>query len=333
MNLYPFIRNFLFQLDPEKSHDLTLKLLQKSELILPHSMPKLPKTVMGLSFPNPVGLAAGFDKNGDCIEGMGSLGFGFIEVGTITPRPQFGNAKPRLFRLERDEAIINRMGFNNKGIDYLCNRLKKRRYQGIIGVNIGKNSDTPIENAIDDYKICFEKAYPLADYITLNISSPNTTNLRSLQSGVLLENLLSEIKELHTRLAQQSQRYIPLVIKIAPDLTQEEIVSLAEKLITYKCDGVIATNTTVERPLLRDEQSTQIGGLSGAPLMPLATRVLESLHQFMDGSIPIIGVGGIMSADDAKAKIAVGADLVQVYTGLVYKGPSLVGDIIAALKS
>jgi len=333
--LYSGIRSVLFQMDPEKAHDFTLKWLQKSRSLVGLLSPPLlkqPKTIMGLTFPNAVGLAAGFDKNGDCIEGMGALGFGFIEVGTITPKPQLGNPKPRLFRLKSDSAIINRMGFNNKGIDYLCARLKKSRpyYQGIIGVNIGKNADTPLENAVDDYKICFEKVYELADYITLNISSPNTAQLRELQSGLLLEQLLSEMKELQLKLAQSSQRYVPLLVKIAPDLDEIALVALAEKLLAYKIDGVIATNTTVERIALHDTASTQMGGLSGAPLMSLSTQKLARLRQLLGKHMPIIGVGGIMSGADAAMKFQAGADLVQVYTGLIYKGPALLHAIMTA---
>jgi len=338
MTCYSAVRRLLFKMDAEKSHNLTLKLLQLSAKLpffgsLTPAIPQNPVSIMGLTFANPLGLAAGLDKNGDAIDALGAMGFGFIEVGTVTPRPQPGNPKPRIFRLTADKAIINRLGFNNKGVDYLCQRLAKRRYQGILGVNIGKNVDTPLEKAIDDYKIGLQKVYALADYITINISSPNTANLRSLQSGELLEALLSTLKEQQIALSQHTQRYVPLVVKIAPDLSFDELKNIAEQLITYKVDGVIATNTTVARPLLRDKQANETGGLSGEPLMAPATHILEAMHQLLADKIPLIGVGGVMSSDNAMAKMAAGAKLVQIYTGLIFQGPQLVREILQTLSS
>lgn len=291
---------------------------------------------MGLSFQNPIGLAAGLDKNGDYIDALGALGFGFIEVGTITPKPQRGNEKPRLFRLPEINALINRMGFNNKGVDYLVKNLKKRHYQGILGVNIGKNKDTPLDKSVQDYLICLEAVYPYADYVTINISSPNTPGLRQLQSATYFEDLLVQLKNAQRSFHHRFKRYVPLVVKIAPDLTSEEIIVMAELLLKYEIDGVIATNTTI-KPLdelildthtLPYEKINRVqGGLSGQPLFHLSTTAVETLKSIIKDQIPIIAVGGIMSPADAKQKFDSGASLVQLYTGLVYQGPKLIQDI------
>ena len=312
---YRLIRPLLFCLPPETAHSLTLSALK----VLPISqkIPDAPKTVWGLEFKNPIGIAAGLDKNGDYIDALAKLGFGFIEIGTITPKPQIGNPKPRLFRLPKSRAIINRMGFNNKGIDALIANVKKAKYKGILGINIGKNASTPIESALDDYLICLKKAYPYASYITINISSPNTVGLRDLQHGEFLNQLLSGLKAEQGRLAQEHKRYVPLLVKVSPDLMETEIQALAAAFLKHQIDGVIATNTTISREGVHSQES---GGLSGAPLTTRSTQILQALHLELQGKIPLIGVGGIMNAQDAETKFAAGADLIQVYTGLIYQG-------------
>jgi len=334
MNLYPFFRPLLFSLNPETAHEVTLKLLKVasdsglSKLLYPAIADK-PVTVMGLSFKNPVGLAAGLDKNGDYIDALAAIGFGFIEIGTVTPRPQPGNPKPRLFRLPEYNAIINRMGFNNLGIDHLLEQVKNSPYQGILGINIGKNFDTPIANAADDYLIGLRKAYPLASYITINISSPNTQNLRQLQQGDEIKNLIAQLKEEQLKLQQEHSRYVPLVLKIAPDLTDEEIRHIGRLLLEYAIDGVIATNTTIARDAIANHPlAKETGGLSGAPVKEKSTYVVRGLASELGGKIPIIAAGGILNAEDAQEKIAAGASLVQVYSGLIYRGPELVADIV-----
>jgi dihydroorotate dehydrogenase len=321
--MYKLIRPLLFCMPPEVAHDVTLGLLKFSYKFL-NLFPKpksSPRTVMGLYFPNSVGLAAGLDKSGDYIDALAALGFGFIEIGTVTPQPQPGNPKPRIFRYPKQNAIINRMGFNNKGCDYLVERLKKMSYTGILGINIGKNSNTPIERAVDDYLYCWQRVAPYASYITINISSPNTKGLRELQRDDLLQPLLKTLK------AEQAKqvRYVPLVVKIAPDLTSEELTTLAEILLQEKVDGVIATNTTLSRIGV---DSTEAGGLSGQPLTNLATTTIQQLKQILGTQIPIIASGGILTANDAKAKLATGAVLVQLYTVLIYNGSSLINSII-----
>jgi len=335
--LYPIARQLLFRLPPETAHNLSLKAV---DLVyggpwgkaLAKSVPESPREVMGIRFPNPVGLAAGLDKNADHVDGLGNLGFGFVEVGTVTPRPQPGNPRPRLFRLPEAEAIINRMGFNNDGVDQFVLRVQESRYDGILGLNIGKNFDTPIENAVDDYLYCLDRVYPHADYVTVNISSPNTVGLRSLQQGDALDGLLAALKERQSRLADQHGRYVPVVIKVAPDLEAEEIVTMADAFRRQGIDGVIATNTTISRPGVEglpgaDEQ----GGLSGRPVMEISTRTLGRFHDALGGEIPLIAAGGIMSGDDARKKIEAGASLVQVYTGFIYRGPALIREIARAL--
>jgi dihydroorotate dehydrogenase len=334
MNLYPLIRPALFSLDPETSHTVTLKLLKfgyqtgLTKLIRPRDTEN-PLTVMGLKFENPVGLAAGLDKNGDYIDALAALGFGFIEIGTVTPRPQPGNPKPRLFRLPEHQAIINRMGFNNLGVDHLLEQVKRCQYQGVLGINIGKNFDTPIENAIEDYLIGLRKSYPVASYVTINISSPNTQNLRQLQQADEMKKLLSALKQEQLILAQQQDKYVPLVVKIAPDLTDTEITQIAELLIEFAVDGVIATNTTLDRAMIKGHPlAKEAGGLSGAPVKEKSTHVVALLAQVLKGELPIIAAGGILTVADAHEKLVAGASLVQIYSGLIYQGPQLIADIL-----
>lgn len=335
MNPYSLLRPLVFSLEPETAHEISLKVLMATKNVAGLFYPTVqgkPVTVMGLTFKNPVGLAAGADKNGDCLEGMASLGFGFLEVGTVTPRSQAGNPKPRLFRLPEHEAIINRMGFNNKGIDYLLEQVKRSNYSGVLGINIGKNADTPIENALNDYLIGLRKSYPVASYVTINISSPNTKNLRQLQQGEELKNLMSTLKEEQLKLKAQHGRYVPLVFKIAPDLTSEEIKNIAGLLLEFNIDGVIATNTTISRDRIASHPlAIETGGLSGRPVKEMATQVVRLLSSELNGVVPIIAAGGIMSADDAQEKIAAGASLVQIYTGLIYRGASLISDCVNKL--
>ena len=331
--LYSLLRPLVFRLDPEKAHHLTLASLDLAYKVgllkASNRKPVQPTEVMGLKFPSLVGLAAGLDKNGDHIDSLGALGFGFIEVGTVTPRPQPGNPKPRLFRLPEAEAVINRMGFNNLGVDHLVEQVKKAQYKGIIGINIGKNFDTPIEKAVDDYLVGLTKVYPYASYVTVNISSPNTANLRDLQQKDQLGGLLSALKQEQQRLHQEIGRYVPLVLKIAPDMDDETIQAIAETLLAYEIDGVIATNTTIGREGVESlPHGQEQGGLSGAPLTKKSTEVVKKLYSHLGEEIPIIAAGGILNADDAQAKLDAGAKLVQVYSGLIYRGPQLVLDII-----
>lgn len=336
--LYKLLRTLLFMLDAERAHTLTLKLLRLMQrvgltrLIFPKPI-QAPFDVMGLTFNNRVGLAAGMDKNADYIDALAITGFGFIEVGTVTPRPQPGNAKPRLFRLPEAEAIINRMGFNNKGVEHLINAVKSIDYDGVLGINIGKNADTAVEKATDDYLTCFTAVYPHADYITINISSPNTPGLRSLQHGDALTELLSALKTEQHDLHQSSGRYVPLVVKIAPDLSDDEILALAKTFVELQVDGVIATNTTFSRVGVEGMQNAdEQGGLSGKPVMQQSTHVVRLLAENLQGQIPIIAAGGISSADDAVEKIRAGAKLVQIYTGFIYQGPALVKTCSQALS-
>lgn len=337
MNYYPLVKPLLFKLDAETSHYLTLKLLKIShncglDKLLNPKMISKPLTVMGLNFDNPVGLAAGLDKNGDYIDALAALGFGSIEIGTVTPRPQSGNPKPRLFRLPEHQAIINRMGFNNHGIDYLLKQVEASQYKGTLGINIGKNFDTPIENATEDYLICLRKAYLAASYITINISSPNTKNLRQLQQGDEIKKLLSALKEEQQQLQRQHNKYTPIAVKIAPDLSDEEIQHIAGLLTEFSIDGVIATNTTIERTAVEgDPLANETGGLSGAPVKQKSTYVVARLADELQGKLPIIAAGGIMSHYDAQEKLSAGASLVQIYSGLIYQGPYLVHDIMQGL--
>lgn len=327
--MYSLLRPLLFSLPPERAHDLTLAALRHGMgKLWPEKVPPRPVTVMGLDFPNPVGLAAGLDKNGDCIDGLASLGFGFLEVGTVTPRPQPGNPPPRLFRLPAAGALINRMGFNNRGVAYLVRAVEQSRFQGVIGVNIGKNRDTPVDQAVDDYLYCMDRVHSVASYTVVNVSSPNTPGLRELQHGEALERLLEALRERQTRLDQRAGRRVPLVIKIAPDNDEAALSAMAAAFRAQGIDGVIVGNTTLSREGVDalphgDEQ----GGLSGRPLKPLADRALARMSAALEGAIPLIGVGGIDSAAAAADKRACGADLVQVYTGLIYRGPGLVGEV------
>ncbi len=334
MNLYPLVKPLLFSLDAETAHEVTLKLLNAAQVsgfarLLNPAIEDKPVNVMGLDFKNPVGLAAGLDKNGDYIDALAALGFGFVEIGTVTPRPQPGNPKPRLFRLPEHQAIINRMGFNNLGVDHLLQQVKQCRYRGILGINIGKNFDTPIENALDDYLIGLRKVYASASYITINISSPNTKNLRQLQQGDEIKALLSAIKEEQLKLQGLHGRYVPIAVKIAPDLNGDEVSHIAQLLLEFELDGVIATNTTITRDRIAGHPlAHETGGLSGAPVKDLSTAVVRLLSSELNGHCPIIAVGGILSAADAQEKLAAGASLVQIYSGLIYQGPQLIADII-----
>ena len=337
MNTYSLLKPLIFQLDAENAHDLTLKSLKYAEKsgllkLYPKAPVCQPRQVMGINFPNPVGLAAGLDKNGAVIDGMAALGFGFIEIGTVTPRPQPGNPKPRLFRVPEAQGIVNRFGFNNLGVDNLIENVKAAHYKGILGINIGKNFDTPNENAVDDYLICMQKVYAYASYITVNISSPNTKNLRALQEKAALSELLATLKQEQLKLAQTYGRYVPIALKIAPDLEHEQVNEIADLLIAHKIDGVIATNTTLARDMVQGlPNANETGGLSGAPVKEKSTLVIQQLSQRLQGAVPIIGVGGILTGADAVEKIAAGASLVQVYSGLIYKGPKLVHDICRSL--
>lgn len=332
---YPLARHALFALDAEAAHEATLGALQRAYDCsltrgLMHNEIRVPTTLMGLSLINPVGLAAGMDKNGAHIDAMANLGFGFIEVGTVTPRAQAGNPKPRMFRLPESQALINRLGFNNHGLDaFLANvqRSTWRERGGVIGLNIGKNADTPIENAAEDYLIGLSGVYAHADYITVNISSPNTKNLRALQSEHELDQLLSQLATRRLALAEQHQRQVPLVVKIAPDLTHEQIDIIAQLLPKHGIDGVIATNTTLEREAVQGQKyAEEAGGLSGAPLHALSLEVISRLRAKMGPDFAIIGVGGILSGKDAAEKMSAGANAVQLYTGLIYRGPGLVAE-------
>ena len=332
--LYSLARPLLFSLAPERAHELTLSLLKSSHKmgLMRQNVAAKPVTCMGIEFPNPVGLAAGLDKNGAYIDALAGQGFGFIEIGTITPRPQAGNPHPRLFRLPKAKAIINRMGFNNDGVDQLVENVKAAKFKGILGINIGKNADTPVEKAVDDYLICLEKVYNYASYITVNISSPNTKNLRSLQSGDALTELLETLKKRQLELAQEYQHYVPLVLKVAPDLDNSDIAFIAKQLLQFKIDGLIVTNTTLSREGVEGlEHAEEAGGLSGAPVFEKSTACLAAFAAVLKGQIPLIGVGGILSGADSVSKKQAGASLVQVYSGLIYTGPKLVKDCVDAL--
>lgn len=334
--LFDLARKALFMLPAETAHDLTLKTLASAEAfhLLPSCgipLPHKPVSVCGIDFPNPVGLAAGLDKNAECIDAFAALGFGFIEVGTVTPRPQPGNPQPRLFRLPSSQAIINRMGFNNHGVDVLVGNVRRARYQGVLGINIGKNKDTPNERALDDYLVCLRKVYELASYIAVNISSPNTPGLRTLQHGDALRNLLGGLKEEQESLGQATGKRVPLLVKISPDSTPAEVSDMADVLVEFEVDGVIATNTTAGRAGVEGmPHAGEQGGLSGAPLADLSRSVVAQLSRDLRGRLPIIGVGGICSSVDALAMREAGASLVQVYTGFIYRGPQLVRDIVQA---
>lgn len=336
--LYRLLRPLMFQLDAEKAHHLGLKGLSMLEMSGLSSLlyPKpaaTPVKVMGIRFPNPVGLAAGLDKNGDYIDALAAIGFGFVEVGTVTPKPQAGNPQPRLFRLPDAQAIINRMGFNNLGVDHLVEQIKVAQTDTVIGINIGKNFDTPVEKAVDDYLIGLQKVYALADYVTINISSPNTPGLRTLQFGESLNELLSKLKEMQAKLQQQHGRYVPMAVKIAPDLDGGEVEQLAQAFAQFEIDAVIATNTTMSREGVEDLLfGDEAGGLSGKPVFDKSTEVVRQFRQALPDALPIIAAGGIMSGEDALAKLDAGASLVQIYSGLIYQGPKLIGDIVKTIE-
>ncbi|WP_301097954.1 quinone-dependent dihydroorotate dehydrogenase [Otariodibacter sp.] len=332
---YSLIRKALFSLEPEQAHLFSIQVL-KYLGYLPsfYPPPENKVNVMGLNFPNPIGLAAGADKNGEAIDGFAKLGFGFIEVGTVTPVAQDGNPRPRQFRLLESEGIINRNGFNNLGVDVLIENVKKSNYRGILGINIGKNATTPIEKSIDDYQICFRKVYQHASYITVNISSPNTKNLRTLQYGEALNSLLKTLKSEQAELAKRQGLYKPLVLKVAPDLTYSEIESIAESLLRYKVDGLIAGNTTLSRDTVTGlKHADEQGGLSGKPLHKLSTNLILQFQKNLRGQIPIIGSGGIHSVSSGQEKINAGADLLQLYSAMIYQGPKLIKELAIHIRT
>ena len=341
MNLYPLARTFLFNLDPEAAHDLTLNQLAQTQntfLDRAYRQPWIadPVQLAGLTFPNRVGMAAGLDKNAKCIDGLGAMGFGFVEVGTVTPLPQPGNDKPRMFRLPDAKALINRLGFNNQGLDVFVANVKKSKFRSqgrLLGLNIGKNAITPIEQATNDYLLGLSDVYEHADYVTVNISSPNTKNLRSLQTDQALDQLLSALNERKMALAEKYQKRVPVFLKIAPDLADAQVAVIAQSLVKHQMDGVIATNTTLSRDAVKGMQHCdEAGGLSGSPVLAGSNRVIRLLRQHLGPQFPIVGVGGILSGYDAVSKIEAGADVVQIYTGLIYKGPALVHEVAKALK-
>ena len=338
--LYRLTRPLLFALDAERAHDAGFAALEIARrcgiagILYGNRVPASPRRIMGLDFPNPVGLAAGLDKNGAHVAALSQLGFGFVEIGTVTPRPQPGNPRPRLFRIPRAQALINRMGFNNVGVDALLQNLRGSPYRGVLGINIGKNFDTPIERAVDDYLYCLRKVYAHASYVAINVSSPNTQNLRSLQQASALEKLLAALAAERERLAREHGRRVPLAVKIAPDLQQGEFGDIAALLIAHGIDAAIATNTTVSRTGVENlPHGRESGGLSGAPLRKRSTDAIAALAAALGGRLPIIGVGGILRGEDAIEKIRAGADLVQVYTGLIYRGPELVRELAGALAA
>jgi dihydroorotate dehydrogenase len=327
---YELARPLLFALEPETAHRLGLHLARFSF----SSIAACPVRAMGLEFPNPVGLAAGLDKDAAHIDALARLGFGFIEVGTVTPRPQPGNPRPRLFRIVGKEALINRFGLNNVGVDAFMENVARSRWRGVLGINIGRNADTPAERAVDDYEICLEKVYPRASYVTLNVSSPNTQGLRNLQESDPLETLLARLSHSRKKLAERHEKFVPLVLKVAPDLDKEQIAAIAQAVLRHRIDGVIATNTSVSREGVEGlPHFTQAGGLSGAPIRERATRVQELLSGELKGKAAVIGSGGIMAQQDAAERIHAGAALVQLYTGLIYRGPRLVAECVSAFRA
>ena len=331
--LHSLLKPLLFQCDPERAHHLTLTALKAAYSLGALKFSKTfqkPCTAFKLPFQNPLGLAAGFDKNGDYIDPLLKMGFGFIEIGTVTPQPQAGNPKPRLFRLDEDVAIINRMGFNNKGVHHLVKQLQKRKEAGIVGVNIGKNKDTPLDKAAEDYTYCLNHVYSVADYVTVNISSPNTPELRRLQTPTYISQLLSQLKNTQQKLADQFHRYVPLCVKISPDLTDTELDPLIGAILQCKMDAVIATNTTVERPTsLQSIHKNEVGGLSGKPLLETSTQSIKRIQQLVEGQLPIIASGGVMNLQDAQQKWEAGAILIQLYSGLIFSGFKLLSDILS----
>jgi dihydroorotate dehydrogenase len=337
--IYELARPLLFALDPERSHRLTLGLIGAAQAfglanLAAHRVPARPVRVMGLDFPNPVGLAAGLDKNAEHIDALAALGFGFIEVGTVTPRPQPGNPRPRLFRLPEAGALINRFGFNNVGLDAFLANVARARWRGVLGINIGKNFDTPLERAADDYQACLERVYPVASYVTVNVSSPNTRGLRALQEDAALEELLSRLAQARERLADRHGKRVPLALKVSPDLDDSQLRGIAASVRRHRFDAVIATNTSVAREGVEGlPHAEETGGLSGAPIRARATQALATLARELKSEIPLIGVGGIMSGPDAAEKFTRGASLVQLYTGLVYRGPALIAECASACRA
>jgi len=334
--IYPYLRKLLFRLPAEQSHDLALKALKKAPTPLLRRMAResnksvitdQPRTVMGIDFPNAVGLAAGLDKNADYFSELSQFGFGFVEVGTVTPKPQPGNDKPRMFRLESDSAVINRMGFNNRGSAYLADQVRTTEYNGILGINIGKNKDTPIERAHEDYQLCMQRVYAMADYITVNISSPNTPGLRDLQVGDATRKLLQEVKQTQQVLTDKHGRYVPLAVKVAPDMADEDLTEFCDTARQLRIDAIIAGNTTLSRPTLKSAHADETGGLSGKPLTIRARHTIAQLAQRLQKEVPVIGCGGIFSGEDAIAHLEAGASLLQIYTGFIYQGPALVSEI------
>ena len=335
--MYPIIQKILFSQDAEWSHDFTINWLKRTQnnllnCVYKQNLTDKPVQAFGLTFKNPLGLAAGLDKNGECIDAFAAMGFGFIEIGTVTPKAQPGNAKPRMFRLPKGQAIINRMGFNNEGVDNLIENVKRAKYTGILGINIGKNKDTPEEQALNDYLICLRKVYNYASYITVNISSPNTPGLRNLQHGQALDELLAGLKNEQKLLEKQYAKYVPILVKIAPDLTDQEIVDMSNSLINAKIDGVIATNTTLDRTDVHGQQyADEMGGLSGAVLTAKSQAITEKLVDVIAGRMTVIGVGGIHSAGSAKARIEAGSTLIQLYSSLIYQGPKVIKEIVDSI--
>jgi dihydroorotate dehydrogenase len=335
--MYSLIQKILFTLDAEWSHDFTINWLKRTQntflnRVYKQNLNDKPVQAFGLTFKNPVGLAAGLDKNGECIDAFAAMGFGFIEIGTVTPKPQSGNEKPRMFRLPAGQAFINRMGFNNKGVDNLIENVKRTRYTGILGINIGKNKNTPEDEALNDYLICLRKVYNYASYITVNISSPNTPGLRNLQHGKTLDKLLIGLKNEQKLLETQYAKYVPILVKIAPDLSDQEIVDMSNSLIKAGIDGVIATNTTLDRTeVLGQQHAHEAGGLSGAVLTAKSQVITEKLVKEIAGRMTVVGVGGIHSAGTAKSRIEAGSDLIQLYSSLIYKGPEVIREIVDSI--
>ena len=336
--MYSYLRPLLFALDAETAHRVTLYGLDvayRSNLMHLAAKPpaELPATVFGIRFPNPVGLAAGLDKNADHLDALGALGFGFVEVGTTTPRPQPGNDKPRMFRLPRHEAIINRLGFNNAGVDALVRNVQNSGYRGVLGINIGKNKDTPNDKAVDDYLFCLEKVYRHASYVTVNISSPNTQGLRDLQEEATLRRFIETLREAQERLGSQAGARKPMLLKIAPDLTEAELDGIADVLLGTGVDGVICTNTTIDHAAVAsDPRGNETGGLSGRPLYARSTEVLRGMRKRLGERIPIVGVGGILDGGDAAGKVEAGASLVQIYSGMIYRGPALIAECVDEIR-
>jgi dihydroorotate dehydrogenase len=336
--MYSLLRHLLFTLEPETAHDFSLDCLGAAERLkllswFTPTLPSDPVELLGMTFPNPVGLSAGLDKNGDYFNALGQLGFGFVEIGTVTPKPQAGNPKPRMFRLTEHDAIINRMGFNNKGVDYLVERVKQRRFTGILGINIGKNKLTAEDDALSDYEVAMMAVYPHADYITVNISSPNTPGLRNLQFGDNLDRLLEGLAIKQQQLSDRYQRKVPVLIKIAPDMTETEIASISQTFLKHAVDGVIATNTTLDKSAVNGSPfAEEAGGLSGAPLTQQSTFVIKQLREHLGQAMPIIGVGGIQQGSDAVEKLVAGANLVQMYSGFIYRGPALIREARQAIS-